>query len=366
MEVDKAFIALKEDLRQHGQTHPAVITQDGVLINGNTRRAACEDLGTIEHLRVGVLPTDTTNTDIRNIELSLQLRKEYKREYSYMNRLLAIDNAVQTGRIEKEILKDFRMRKPTLESEMWILALIREAIERSVVNLPDGTRASMQLNDFEEHKGKLEETARKYLTLKPDNSEQAEMLKEQRLMALVFGHSKTTIRHIDPDFSSKYMKVKVPPKSESGVKIPGTSITTPGPGPAVEALSKRTNEVLRMKVQMRHAPSIEKKDLEETTKKYEKEAKKLEDALDKAGRDTRILKRKLDAATRLSDACDDLEEAVSSVVEARSTKNFDPDSLDSPLAEIRKRLKELAVQVAKAGNVSGDGLDWLRKVGSFD
>ena len=108
MEVDKAFIALKEDLRQHGQTHPAVITQDGGLINGNTRRAACHDLGR-EHLRVGVLPTDTTNTDIRNIELSLQLRKEYKREYSYMNRLLAIDNAVQTGRNAKEIQKDFHM-----------------------------------------------------------------------------------------------------------------------------------------------------------------------------------------------------------------------------------------------------------------
>ena len=336
-----------------------------MLINGNTRRAACQELSK-EHLRVGVLPPDTNISDRRVIELSLQLRKEYKREYSYMNRLLAIDNAVQTGRIEKEILKDFRMRKPTLESEMWILALIREAIERSVVNLPDGTSASMQLNDFEEHKGKLEETARKYLTLKPDNSEQAEMLKEQRLMALVFGHSKTTIRHIDPDFSSKYMKVKVPPKSESGVKIPGTSITTPGPGPAVEALSQRTDEALRATVMIRNASSMKKEDLAAVQKQHQETADKLESALNKAGRDHRILKRQLDAATRLSDASDQVEAAVRSVVDARSTKNFDPDSLDAPLMEISKNLKQLAVQVAKADKVSGDGLDWLGEVGSLE
>ena len=34
--------------------------------------------------------------------------------------------------------------------------------------------------------------------------------------------------------------------------------------------------------------------------------------------------------------------------------------------DISKNLKQLAVQVAKAGNVSGDGLDWLREVGSLE
>src|ERR1017187_4321629 len=71
---DQSFTALKDDLREHGQSEPGIITRAGVLINGNTRQAALKELGE-KHIRVGVLPPDAGFDDLQSIELSLQLRK---------------------------------------------------------------------------------------------------------------------------------------------------------------------------------------------------------------------------------------------------------------------------------------------------
>src|ERR1051326_270188 len=47
---DPSFELLKEDLREHGQSDPGIITRRGGLINGNTRRPARKELGR-EHTR---------------------------------------------------------------------------------------------------------------------------------------------------------------------------------------------------------------------------------------------------------------------------------------------------------------------------
>ena len=73
---DPGFTALRDDLKDNGQTEPGVITRAGILINGNTRCAALREIGA-EHIRVGVLPPDASHDDFLGVELALQLRKEF-------------------------------------------------------------------------------------------------------------------------------------------------------------------------------------------------------------------------------------------------------------------------------------------------
>ncbi len=207
--VDPSFEALKEDLQQHGQSEPGIITRSGVLINGNTRRAALKELGQ-QHIRVGVLPPDAGHDDLLSIELSLQLRKDHKRDYSFMNFLLAVEERALSGRPPAEIQKDFRIKPTTYERARWILDFVREAIDRSRVDGPDGTDLSLRLIDFEEHQGKLEELYRAYTALKVKSPDEAEAMREQRLFAIVFNKSKTDLRLIESDFTRKYMKGVLP------------------------------------------------------------------------------------------------------------------------------------------------------------
>jgi len=151
---DPSFDALKEDLREHGQSDPGVITRGGVLINGNTRLAALRALGQ-EHMRVGVLPTDTSLDDMQSIELALQLRKDLRRDYSFMNLLLAIEERVSAGRPASEIQRDFRIQAKTLEKLRWILAFVQDAIQRSKVPGASGGELSLGLVNFESDQGQL-------------------------------------------------------------------------------------------------------------------------------------------------------------------------------------------------------------------
>jgi hypothetical protein len=120
--IDPSFNALKEDLREHGQNEPGIVTRAGVLINGNTRRAALKELGH-EHIRVGVLPPDAGSEDIQGIELSLQLRKDHRRDYSFMNFLLAIDERVDAGLPSTVIQKNFRIKASISTGHSGYLAL---------------------------------------------------------------------------------------------------------------------------------------------------------------------------------------------------------------------------------------------------
>nr|WP_306416652.1 hypothetical protein [Streptomyces sp. alain-838] len=82
---DKDFDTLRDSLKEYGQNDPGLVTRHGVLVNGNTRAAALRELGE-QSMRVGVLPESFTWADINAVELALQLRKDHRRDYSYINR----------------------------------------------------------------------------------------------------------------------------------------------------------------------------------------------------------------------------------------------------------------------------------------
>ena len=359
---DPEYEALREDLAAHGQTDPGVITRAGVLINGNTRCAALQELGR-DDIRVGVLPTDAAHDDFVRLELSLQLRKEYKRQYSFVNFLLAIDDQLQAGKPPEVIQHDFRIKQQTFDRARWILDLIRNAITRSEVDGPGGETICLRLVDFKDHQGKLEELYRTYVTTKSRSSQEAEALREARLLALVFDKSKTDLRLIETDFYPAYLEKRL---AGSGIEaetvatkpanIPGLQVRAQQTSPQVARLRAVADKVL--KAQALTAAGVSDSASEALLSGV---GSALEAALDDSGRNQRLKKRRLAPAERLSDVNDGLELCLDAVRGARATGDFQADELEDQLVELRHHLRALAGLVER-DDPAGEGLAWLREV----
>lgn len=360
---DPAFVALQEDLAQHGQSDPGLITRDGVLINGNTRRAALKVLGS-EHIRVGVLPADAGPGDRQAIELSMQLRKDHRRDYSFVNLLLAIDERVTAGRPAADVQSDFRMKPATYERNRWLLDFIREAIERSQVTGLDGQPVKMRLVDFESHQGKLEELHRAYSALKAKRPDEAEALREQRLLAVALGSSKTDIRLIEADFTERYMPNVLPdtlPAPTPRIDIPGMpGVTAAAPSPKATALRALTDQVLRARAVELAPGAVPVDQLTKANDTLKALDKALDDGLTQAGKNARLNKKRFEPADRLSDANEDLAAAVGAVAAARSAGTFDPDDLEESLRALKGHVTKLAQLASRSSTDTGEGLAWLQ------
>lgn len=100
---------LKNDLEQLGeQREVAVITHDGIVVNGNRRMATIEELH-IKHpsrwseLWVVRLPEDISEKDLWKIEAGLQLSMEQVADYGPVNNLLMIKEGKKAGLSDSEI-----------------------------------------------------------------------------------------------------------------------------------------------------------------------------------------------------------------------------------------------------------------------
>lgn len=204
--------------------------------------------------------------------------------------------------------------------------------------------------------------------MKAKSPDEAEALREQRLLAIVLGKSKTDVRLIDADFTDRYMKGILPESSSHvaiGVKIPGTSITAAPPSQKVEALRLLTNQVLQARA-IELAPGVVTAErLAQANEIVVKLDVALDGALTQAGKQGRVIKKRFAAADRLSDANENLELAIAAVSDARSTGNFDPDDLDEVLVVLKVNIGKLAQLVVRGSQGAGDGLAWLRAAASL-
>lgn len=354
---DPEFRTLKQDLQEHGQNDAGIVTPTGVLVNGNTRRAAMRELGQ-PNIRVGVLPGDWTWDDIGAVELTLQLRRDYRREYSFINRLLAIEEQVVLGRPVTDILKAFRIRPSTYHQARWLLAFVNEAIERSTA---EGTTASLRLVDFERDQGKLEELQRAYAALDAKDHQAAELMKEARLCAIVLGHSKTDVRWIEGDFYDKYLVSKLPeslrpePPPPAAVSVPGLSVSVPDDSDAVKTMRGLTTAVLRAKAAVSANSGAD--DAAAVVIESAKNAVKASIVL--AGRDELLRQRQLAAPVRIVDAADLLTVATQEMVEARASAALDPEALEEALVSLRKALVRFTQQAVRSVDEPGEALTWL-------
>lgn len=357
--VDPDFDSLRDNLENAGQLSPGLISRDGILVNGNTRCAALRELGE-KYIRVGVLPESSNWDDISTVELSLQLRKEHKRDYSYINRLITIDEQLRLGRRPEDIARDFHIKTPTLEQDRWVYGVISDAIKRS--RGADGS--SLRLVDFEDHQEKLRELHRAYTKVASTDRDQAEALKESRLAMIVLGYAKTDVRLAQPDFHSKYLDAKLPhairpvAQTAEAVSVPGLAgVTVPEVAPTAKINKALTDSLLRAKAQGQVVSAGQTAVDALETLRIAKDA--FDRALDPAGRDVRLQRRRLAAPERLSDACDDIELCAGELAQSRAARALDEAAFDDAVIRLREVVLKLARESARTFLEPGDGVEWL-------
>ncbi|MDH6226811.1 hypothetical protein [Streptomyces sp. MJP52] len=359
---DVDFDKLKEDLHKFGQNDPGLVTHDGVLVNGNTRAVALAELG-VQSMRVGVLPESFTWRDIYAIELSLQLRQDQRRDYTYVNRLIAMEEQAALGKTPEQIAKEFRIRPATYHQGRWILTTIKELNTRSRT----AGGAELRLVDWEAAQESLKELQRLYSKLETMDRDQAETLKEWRLAAILLDFSKTDIRHIDEDFLKEdYLGRTLPPSLADGSSTQVTSgITVPGLGLAVPSASsgvaaaKALNDKILQAVAIGKAEDAPETERVKAMQVYEEAKDAFNDAIDQAGRDGRLRKRKQQAPARLADACASIDQCVMDIVQARTSQSFDEEAFDEAVLKLKESIRKLAQQAGRGIPNPGDGVSWL-------
>lgn len=360
--VDPDFGALRDNLEKFGQKEPGLISVNGILVNGNTRCAALRELSE-PYIRVAVLPESATWDDINEVELSLQLRKEYRRDYSYINQLLVINEQLERGRAPEDIARQFHVKTKTLDKDRWVYATIIDAIERSRID----DDSALRLIDFEDHKEKLHELHRAYTKLVVTDPSAAETLKETRLALLVLGFSKTDLRLAESNFYAKYLSSKLPPELSPQIEDNPERIAIPGlEGVALTSTAttderktrKLTDELLRAGA-IKNSKTAHKDTVATAAARFDAMKDVMERALDPAGKAYRLQKRKLAAPERLSDAADSIMYCVKDLTEARATGAVDDDTFDDAALELRKAIQSLAKQAARIFPEPGDGVAWL-------
>jgi hypothetical protein len=187
------FDELKRQLVDFGQQEPGIISRDGLLVNGNTRLNAIRALG-YPGFDVAVLPADATDDDFFEIEMALQLRKLVHQDYTFTNELLLVDSSLNRTQNEQATINAMQWKrdgKKKLRLFQGYLALIEEI--RSM-------NPNLKYEFFDKRAEFIKNLHDEYIKLSEISPQDAEELKNTRLIGLFLGLNKDEIRETDEDF----------------------------------------------------------------------------------------------------------------------------------------------------------------------
>lgn len=187
----EGFSDLKADVRERGQQHPAIITADGILINGNRRAAAMRSLFEenylkAKYIRCLVLPEDATKEEIIDLEAELQIAREFKQDYSWINEALLIQELYdREGKNFDRVAK--RMHRKVGD--------VREMYDKiqqvqQLVALSQGAR---HLVDFTENESAFDELAKHVRNKTP---KEKEAVRSVYFLGTLAGTEYRTLRHL--------------------------------------------------------------------------------------------------------------------------------------------------------------------------
>jgi hypothetical protein len=132
------FDDLKKDLKERRQQEPAVVTAEGILINGNRRAAALRRLWLDDHvesaryIRAFVLPADATKDELIDLETELQVSKDYREEYSWVNEALLIEEIFESSNKNwDKVAKRMRLEKEEVQEQYEKLQQLHQLVALS-------------------------------------------------------------------------------------------------------------------------------------------------------------------------------------------------------------------------------------------
>ncbi|MFB0515841.1 MAG: hypothetical protein ACETWG_04445 [Candidatus Neomarinimicrobiota bacterium] len=124
---------IKEDLAKKGQIRPGIITCDGIVINGNRRKALLEELYAetgeerYKYLEVHVLPSEITKSELWLIEAGIQMSAPQQLDYSPINNLLKLKEGIDSGlKIVDMAARIYGVTSEKMSSDLERLNLIDE------------------------------------------------------------------------------------------------------------------------------------------------------------------------------------------------------------------------------------------------
>ncbi|MCD0450407.1 hypothetical protein LO762_14575 [Actinocorallia sp. API 0066] len=187
----EGFDALKADLLARGQQESAILTAEGVLINGNRRSAALRSLYRDGHLKFQyvtcwILPKDATLDELLYLEAELQVARDFKQDYSWVNEALLIEDLYnREGKNWDRVAK--RMHRKVAE--------VRDLFEKlqqvhQLVALSQGARLHV---DFTENESAFDELA-KHIKNKP--IKEADSVKAAYFLGILSGAEYRNLRHL--------------------------------------------------------------------------------------------------------------------------------------------------------------------------
>ncbi|WSB86651.1 hypothetical protein OG692_22840 [Streptomyces cellulosae] len=188
----EGFEDLRSDLKSRGQQEPAIVTCDGVLINGNRRSAAMrslwvdDDLRSARYVKCLVLPADATAAELVDLETELQVAKHFKQDYSWINEALLIEELYEREN------KDFKRVAERVHRKTEEVRDYYEKIQQvhQLVALSDGTREYV---DFIPNESAFTELAKH---VKNKSETEAKAVKDVYFLGTLAGVEYRNLRHL--------------------------------------------------------------------------------------------------------------------------------------------------------------------------
>lgn len=199
---------LRDNLRLEGQRDAGVVTRAGVLVNGNTRAAAMAE-DNAGYIRVAVLPPDASQQEISEIELELQVARDFKQDYTFTNKLLFISELVSAGRTGRDVARmlglvrsndrrELERGEDEVQESLRVLATIRDLQRRA-------PGESLPLTFFDEAEQAMTEIDKSYEVLRGSDDVAAQRVRNTRLLAVLCGLGYRDIREIGESFAHEYL-----------------------------------------------------------------------------------------------------------------------------------------------------------------
>ena len=196
----EGFEDLKADLKERGQQQPAVVTAEGVLINGNRRAAALrsllrdDDHQPSRYVSCLVLPEDANMREIVDLETELQIAREFKEAYTWVNEALLIEEIFEReGKKWDKVASRMHKDVPSVLGQFEKLQQLHQ-----LVALSQGTR---HYADFVPNESAFTELA-KHVNGK--SAEEAGSVRSAYFLGTLTGVNYRTLRHLRrPDASRR-------------------------------------------------------------------------------------------------------------------------------------------------------------------
>lgn len=117
---------LSTDLRQRGQLAPIVLTKDGYVVDGNRRLSALRQRKE-DYVSAVVLPPDAQSHEIYETEIELQMQRETKAPYNWIDEALHIEYGInELGEKPEQLAQRMRLKTEEINRKLAKLALVRE------------------------------------------------------------------------------------------------------------------------------------------------------------------------------------------------------------------------------------------------